>query len=112
MELRPNTLLSILPWQITAVTEVAEPLQYHLVIYNLHTLNRYIRAFSDERGDAVDWLAHIERQPALYCNEGQAHRMQQFFLSLRERWGWNPFSARPRRRSSARSPSSTASSSW
>ena len=87
VELRPNTLLSILPWQITAVTEVAEPLQYHLVIYNLHTLNRYIRAFSDERGDAVDWLAHIERQPALYCNEGQAHRMQQFFLSLREEVG-------------------------
>ena len=60
VELRPNTLLSILPWQITAVTEVAEPLQYHLVIYNLHTLNRYIRAFSDERarygrGDA-DYL--------------------------------------------------------
>ena len=53
VELRPNTLLSILPWQITAVTEVAEPLQYHLVIYNLHTLNRYIRAFSDERGDAL-----------------------------------------------------------
>ena len=87
VELRPNTLLSILPWKITAVTEVAEPLQYHLVIYNLHTLNRYIRAFSDERGDAVDWLAHIERQPALYCNEGQAHRMQQFFLSLREEVG-------------------------
>ena len=87
VELRPNTLLSILPWQITAVTEVAEPLQYHLVIYNLHTLNRYLRACSDERGDAVDWLAHIERQPALYCNEGQAHRMQQFFLSLREEVG-------------------------
>ena len=50
VELRPNTLLSILPWQITAVTEVAEPLQYHLVIYNLHTLNRYIRARRRRRG--------------------------------------------------------------
>ena len=87
VELRPNTLLSILPWQITEVTEVTEPLQYHLVIYNLHTLNRYVRAFSDERGDAVDWLAHIERRPALYCNEGQARRMEQFFLSLREEVG-------------------------
>ena len=87
VELRPNTLLSILPWQITVVTEVPEPLQYHLVIYNLYTLNRYIRAFSDERGDAVDWLSHIERQPALYCNEGQARSMEQFFLSLREEVG-------------------------
>lgn len=87
VELRPNTLLSILPWQITLVTEVSEPLQYHLVIYNLYTLNRYIRAFSDERGDAVDWLSHIERQPALYCNEGQARSMEQFFLSLREEVG-------------------------
>ena len=87
IELRPNTLLAILPWQITVVTEVDEPLQYHLVIYNLHTLNRYIRAFSDERGGAVDWQTHIERQPALYCDEGQAHRMQQFFLSLREEVG-------------------------
>lgn len=87
VELRPNTLLAILPWQITVVTEVTEPLQYHLIIYNLHTLNRYIRAFSDERGDAVDWLTHIEQQPALYCDEGQAHRMQQFFLSLREEVG-------------------------
>ena len=87
VELRPNTLLSILPWQITVVTEVSEPLQYHLVIYNLHTLNRYIRAFSVERGNAVDWLSHIERQPALYCNEGQARSMEQFFLSLREEVG-------------------------
>ena len=87
VELRPNTLLRILPWQITVVTEVSEPLQYHLVIYNLHTLNRYIRAFSDERGNAVDWLSHIERQPALYCNEGQARSMEQFFLSLREEVG-------------------------
>lgn len=87
IELRPDTLLAILPWQITVVTEVDEPLQYHLVIYNLHTLNRYIRAFSDEHGGTVDWQTHIERQPALYCDEGQACRMRQFFLSLREEVG-------------------------
>lgn len=85
--LRPNTLLSILPWQITAVTEVTEPLQYHLIIYNLHTLNRYIRAFSEEDGSAVDWLTQLEREPALYCDEAQARRMQQLFLSLREEVG-------------------------
>ena len=87
VELRPNTLLAILPWQITAVTEVSEPLQYHLVIYNLHTLNRCIRAFAGEDGSAVEWLTHIERSPVLYCDEGQARRMQQFFLSLREEVG-------------------------
>lgn len=87
VELVPNTLLAILPWQITRVTEVIEPLQYHLVIYNLYTLNRYVRAFSDENGEAVDWLDHIERQCALYCDEGQARRMEQFFASLREEVG-------------------------
>ena len=85
--LQPDTLLAILPWQITAVTSVSEPLQYHLVVYNLYTIGRFMRAFSDEHGDAVDWLGHIEQSPALYCSAGQAQQMRRIFQALRNEVG-------------------------
>ena len=87
LELRPNTLLGILPWQITTVTEVTEPLQYYLLIYNQHMLNRFVKSFTEEDGAAINWAEHIEECPALYLDEGQAIRVQQYFSTLREEVG-------------------------
>ena len=87
LELRPNTLLGILPWQITAVTGVTEPLQYYLLIYNQHMLNRFVNSFTEEDGAAINWSEHIEECPALYLDEGQAVRIKQYFATLREEVG-------------------------
>ena len=87
VELRPNTLLGILPWQITTVTEVTEPLQYYLLVYNQHMLTRFIKSFTDENGSVINWEEEIEKCPALYFDEGQAIRIKQFFASLREEVG-------------------------
>lgn len=87
LELRSNTLLGILPWQITTVTEVTEPLQYYLLVYNQHMLNRFVKSFTEVDGSAINWAEHIEEHPALYCDEGQASRVKQYFASLREEVG-------------------------
>ena len=39
---QPNTLIGILPWQISQVTEVAEAWQYYLIIYHLESVNRVL----------------------------------------------------------------------
>ncbi|MBQ2895467.1 MAG: helix-turn-helix transcriptional regulator [Oscillospiraceae bacterium] len=87
IELRPNTLLGILPWQITTVTEVTEPLQYYLLVYNQHMLNRFVKSFTELDGTAINWIEHIEETPAFYCDEGQAARVKQYFASLRDEVG-------------------------
>lgn len=87
LELRPNTLLGILPWQITTVTEVTEPLQYYLLVYNQHMLNRFVKSFAEVDGEAINWAEHIESAPVLYCDEGQAARVKQYFATLREEVG-------------------------
>lgn len=87
VELRPETFLGILPWQITEVTEVTEPLQYSLTVYNLHMVNRFIKSFTDSDGSAVNWVEHIEERPALYCTEGQAAALRKFFSAFREEVG-------------------------
>ena len=55
-ELGPGDVVCILPWQITDVIQVAEPLQYTLLIYDLDSVNRLMKAFYEsdllERG----WL--------------------------------------------------------
>lgn len=49
-KLEPGSLVAVLPWQITTVTAVEEPLQYYLLVYHLDTLNRVMKAFYDAGG--------------------------------------------------------------
>ena len=86
-ELGPDTLLSILPWQIFAFTQVQEPLRCDLLIYDLAIFSRFIHSFRDIEGHSVEWLKHLEEEPVLRCEEEQAQRMRSYFESLREELG-------------------------
>lgn len=87
IELRPDTLLSILPWQISEVTSVTDPLQYYLMIYDIEVFNRFIQSFRDIDDESAHWIAHLESQPALYCSEKQSASLLSYFTSLREEIG-------------------------
>lgn len=85
--LEPGDVVCILPWQITDVTQVAEPLQYTLLIYDLDSVNRLMKAFYEsdllERG----WLRSLSALPVLHCGGAAGKPVEEIFARLQEELG-------------------------
>lgn len=86
-ELGPGDVVCILPWQITDVIQVAEPLQYTLLIYDLDSVNRLMKAFYEsdllERG----WLHSLSALPVLHCGGEAGKPVREIFAQLQEELG-------------------------
>lgn len=86
-ELGPGDVVCILPWQITDVIQVAEPLQYTLLIYDLDSVNRLMKAFYEsdllERG----WLHSLSALPVLHCGGEAGKPVEEIFARLQEELG-------------------------
>ncbi len=86
-ELGPGDVVCILPWQITDVTQVEEPLQYTLLIYDLDSVNRLMKAFYEsdllERG----WLHSLSALPVLHCGGEAGKPVREIFAQLQEELG-------------------------
>lgn len=86
-ELGPGDVVCILPWQITDVTRVEEPLQYTLLIYDLDSVNRLMKAFYEsdllERG----WLHSLSALPVLHCGGEAGKPVREIFAQLQEELG-------------------------
>lgn len=85
--LEPGTLLCVLPWQITQVTQVEEPLQYYLVVYHLDSLNKLIKSFTEPDGVPAKWISDITASPAVHCDRRQAAAMEAAFQALADELG-------------------------
>lgn len=85
--LGPGDVVCILPWQITDVIQVAEPLQYTLLIYDLDSVNRLMKAFYEsdllERG----WLHSLSALPVLHCGGEAGKPVREIFAQLQEELG-------------------------
>ena len=85
--LEPGDVVCILPWQITDVTQVEEPLQYTLLIYDLDSVNRLMKAFYEsdllERG----WLHSLSALPVLHCGGEAGKPVREIFAQLQEELG-------------------------
>lgn len=85
--LEPGDVVCILPWQITDVTQVEAPLQYSLLIYDLDSVNRLMKAFYDadllERG----WLRSLSALPVLHCGGEAGKPVREIFAQLQEELG-------------------------
>lgn len=84
---QPNTLVCILPWQISEVTEVTEVWQYYLIIYHLESVNRVLKIFYDEAGAPTPWMDHIEQHPVRICPEEHVTALSHIFERLRDEIG-------------------------
>jgi len=82
-----NSVVSILPWQITEIVEVFEPLQYYLVVYNPDSVNRLMKAYYDEPGQMSGWMKNTENVPVLQCGGDPSLRIKALFERLREELG-------------------------
>ena len=64
--LRPHTLISVLPWQISDMVQVDSPIRYVLVTYNYDAITQAVKIFSNLEGQTESFLTAMENHPVVY----------------------------------------------
>lgn len=85
----PNTIIAIIPWEISDITEVLETLQFKKIIYDYSYINNSLKSVSNlAPNDSVAELFQImSKNPALYLNDSQAKLMDSLFKDLENEVG-------------------------
>ena len=86
-ELRPGALFTMLPWQVSNVTAVSEPLRFYTVIFNLQVFNEFFTMFPESDGKVPDFVDTVARDPMFYCSEEQRRWMEDYFERLKREVG-------------------------
>lgn len=88
-ELKPGTVVSILPWQTSDVYEVTEPLQFYLLKYYFDGVNNLIKSFYNTRNDAISLTSNLTVTPVIQCDQVQEDVLTQLFLQIRSEIGFD-----------------------
>ncbi|MBN2559244.1 MAG: helix-turn-helix transcriptional regulator [Clostridia bacterium] len=86
-DLRPGTVVSILPWQTSDVIEVAEPLEYYLLKYYFDGINNIVKSFYNIGNDTINLIEQITRHPVIQCDAKHEAVMDELFLQIRKEIG-------------------------
>ena len=86
-DLKPGTVVSILPWQTSDVIEVAEPLQYYLLKYYFDGVNNIIKSFYNIGNDTINLIDQITKHPVIQCDTAHEDVMDELFLQIRKEIG-------------------------
>jgi len=86
-ELKPGTMVSILPWQTSDVYEVSEPLKFYLLKYYFDGVNNIIKSFYNTNNDAVAIIDHLTQTPVIQCSDAQQGMMAELFHQVRKETG-------------------------
>ena len=80
--LAPGTLAAILPWQISEITRVDEPVTYSLMAYHFDTVARAAHLFRGEDGQPMPMARLMETVPVRELGLASLQEEGQLFSSL------------------------------
>lgn len=86
-DLKPDTTVAILPWEISEVTAVQNTLQYYILVYQFDSLNEIIKSFYNTDNEPVDIIQRISYNPVVNLNSIQANKIRDIILSIRNEVG-------------------------
>lgn len=89
-ELKPGTLVSVFPWQISDIIQVDSPIQYFLLVYYFDGVNDIIKSLYHMGHGPLHLIEDLSCHSVVYCSPGQAKFMHQLFLQLRAELGGGP----------------------
>lgn len=85
--LKPGSIVSILPWEISEVIKVENSLQYYLLIYRFDTINHILKTFFNIDNQPVDVIQEMRKHPVVYCDKIQQKKVHEVLLCLRDEVG-------------------------
>lgn len=91
--LKAGTLVSVLPWQITEILQVEEPLYFHLLAYNFDGVNRIIKTLYNVENIHLSLSREMEQFPVMDCSPEESEVFRQILLRIRSQGGFDSFSS-------------------
>lgn len=86
-EIKDNTIISILPWDYTEITEVSETIQLYRIIYNHVVINDVIKSLFNVANELVPTSTKIKEHPVIYCTKETTGLIKDSFLKIRDEVG-------------------------
>lgn len=83
-EVGPGTMVSVLPWQISDVVQVTEPLQYYLLTYYFDNINMAVKALGQADHTPLHLMEDMAAAPVVQCSSQEAQALRLLFEQLRQ----------------------------
>ena len=80
-------LVAILPWQISQITAVDDPIQYAVVVYHFDTVSHAARLFHSASDESLPIEAQMQQCPVAHLSEQQAADAENIAQTLRRELG-------------------------
>ena len=85
--LKPGTLVSVLPWQITDIAEVKAPLRLLILVYYFDNIHEIIKTFYNPGNTPLSVMQAMAHQPVIQLPEAAAASVSGLFLQIRDEVG-------------------------
>lgn len=82
--LRPGSVVSVLPWQISEIVKVEETFNCHFIIYHFESINHIIKYLYNVGNEELPLMRELENSPVVYCSEQQVRELWTIFTQIRE----------------------------
>ena len=80
----PGTLVSVLPWQISDVVAVEEPLQYYLLTYYFDNVNMAVKALGQAGRTPLRLMEDMAAAPVAQCTPPEMDELRRLLERLRQ----------------------------
>lgn len=90
-EIRPNTLIAILPWEISKICDVTQQLHNYKIIYNSEVTNNIIKSIYNTDNEIFSILGNFSKNPVVYCNQEEAKQVMYILRQIRSEVGMESF---------------------
>lgn len=85
--IKPNTFIAILPWEISIISSVKEPLQFIKIIYNSDFISQIMKSEYNTNNEPFSLLKPIAASPVVYCDDEEAETILHIAEDIRNEVG-------------------------
>lgn len=86
-ELRPNTVISMLPWQVSEIIEVKRQLTYYLLVFDFNMMNLYLKNEFNVKNDNSEIINSLYRNNGAVYDQKVCEQFLKIFEEIREEIG-------------------------
>lgn len=74
-----GSLVSILPWEISEVTDITSPLQYYLLVYHFDSLEQIMKSFYNSENEPVNIIRNFSNSSVIHLENDALTRIKRIF---------------------------------